>query len=123
MSTTRPPTSSTTLLNNIYGVDIDSQAVEVTKLSLLLKVLEGETQQQLQRDFISERQRILPDLGDNIQCGNSPIGPDFYENEQMQMLDDETKYRVNVFDWENRAWSSGCSICTSRKQGRATPTP
>ncbi len=30
------------LLNNIYGVDIDSQAVEVTKLSLLLKVLEGE---------------------------------------------------------------------------------
>ena len=31
------------LLNNIYGVDIDVQAVEVTKLSLLLKVLEGET--------------------------------------------------------------------------------
>src|SRR5690606_17028168 len=30
------------LLNNIYGVDIDTQAVEVTKLSLLLKVLEGE---------------------------------------------------------------------------------
>jgi hypothetical protein len=27
------------LLNNIYGVDIDSQAVEVTKLSFLLKVL------------------------------------------------------------------------------------
>ena len=31
------------LLDNIYGVDIDTQAVEVTKLSLLLKVLEGET--------------------------------------------------------------------------------
>ena len=30
------------LLDNIYGVDIDPQAVEVTKLSLLLKVLEGE---------------------------------------------------------------------------------
>jgi hypothetical protein len=29
------------LLNNIYGVDIDLQAVETTKLSLLLKVLEG----------------------------------------------------------------------------------
>ena len=29
------------LLNNIYGVDIDPQAVEVTKLSLLLKVLGG----------------------------------------------------------------------------------
>ncbi len=33
------------LLNNIYGVDIDLQAVEVTKLSLLLKVLEGESDQ------------------------------------------------------------------------------
>ena len=32
------------LLNNIYGVDIDPQAVEVTKLSLLLKVLEGESE-------------------------------------------------------------------------------
>jgi len=37
------------LLNNIYGVDIDTQAVEVTKLSLLLKVLEGENSQTLQR--------------------------------------------------------------------------
>jgi type I restriction-modification system DNA methylase subunit len=88
------------LLANIHGVDIDSQAVEVTKLSLLLKVLEGETQQRLQRDFLAERQRILPDLGRNIQCGNSLIGPDFYEQEQMLLLDDETRYRINVFDWQ-----------------------
>ena len=31
------------LLNNIYGVDIDQQAVEVTQLSLYLKLLEDET--------------------------------------------------------------------------------
>jgi len=89
------------LLNNIHGVDIDSQAVEVTKLSLLLKVLEGETQQQLQRDFLKERQRILPDLGNNIQCGNSLIGPDFYDQPDLPELDDETQYKINVFDWEN----------------------
>lgn len=88
------------LLNNIHGVDIDSQAVEVTKLSLLLKVLEGETQQQLQRDFLAERQRILPDLGHNIRCGNSLIGPDFYDQPDLPDLDDETRYRINVFDWE-----------------------
>ena len=35
------------LLNNIYGVDIDPQAVEVTKLSLLLKVLEDESSETL----------------------------------------------------------------------------
>ena len=84
------------LLNNIYGVDIDSQAVEVTKLSLLLKVLEGENKQTLQSTFLHER--ALPDLGDNIKCGNSLIGPDFYQ--QQTMLDDEERYRVNVFDWE-----------------------
>jgi hypothetical protein len=32
------------LLNNVFGIDIDAQAVEVAKLSLLLKVIEGETQ-------------------------------------------------------------------------------
>lgn len=35
------------LLNNIFGVDIDPQAVEVAKLSLLLKVLEGESEASL----------------------------------------------------------------------------
>ena len=81
-------------------MDIDRQAVEVTKLSLLLKVLEGETAQIVQRDWLKERQRILPDLGRNIQCGNSLIGPDFYENEQMSLLDEDTQYRINVFDWQ-----------------------
>lgn len=88
------------LLNNIHGVDIDSQAVEVTKLSLLLKVLEGETEQVVERDWIKERERILPDLGANIQCGNSLIGPDFYAQPDLPELDDETRYRINVFDWE-----------------------
>ena len=37
------------LLNNIYGVDIDQQAVEVTKLSLLLKVLEEENEENIDK--------------------------------------------------------------------------
>jgi len=36
------------LLNNIFGVDIDTQAVEVTKLSLLMKCMEGETAASMQ---------------------------------------------------------------------------
>ena len=31
------------MLNNIFGLDLDYQAVEVTMLSLYLKILEGET--------------------------------------------------------------------------------
>ncbi|MCX6844494.1 MAG: N-6 DNA methylase, partial [candidate division WOR-3 bacterium] len=88
------------LLNSIYGVDIDSQAVEVTKLSLLLKVLEGENQETLGSQLKLYHERALPDLGSNIKCGNSLIGPDFYQNQQSSLFDDEEKYRINVFDWQ-----------------------
>ena len=87
------------LLNNIYGVDIDSQAVEVTKLSLMLKVLEGESTQTLNNELKFFRERALPDLSNNIKCGNSLIGPDFYNQGEMNFLDDEEKMRINVFDW------------------------
>ena len=85
------------LLAHIYGVDIDSQAVEVTKLSLLLKVLEGETAQTVQRELIQER--VLPDLGDNIKCGNSLIGSDFYDQPDLPEMDADAHFRINVFDW------------------------
>ena len=89
------------LLNTIYGVDIDAQAVEVTKLSLLLKVLEGETEQTLGQQMAIFRERVLPDLGKNIKCGNSLIGSDFYAQGQMQFPDDEERLRINAFDWRN----------------------
>ncbi len=88
------------LLNNIFGVDIDPQAVEVTKLSLLLKVLEGESAETLGKQLSLFRERALPDLGDNIKCGNSLIGPDFYASGQMSFPDEEEQYRINVFDWK-----------------------
>jgi len=88
------------LLNNIYGVDIDTQAVEVTKLSLLLKVLEGESQESLERQRRLFHARALPDLGNNVKCGNSVIGLNFYDNQQKNFLDDEERYRINVFDWK-----------------------
>jgi type I restriction-modification system DNA methylase subunit len=87
------------LLNNIYGVDVDSQAGEVTKLSLLLKVLEGETEQTINSNLRLFHERALPDLGDNIKCGNSLIGSDIYENRQLSMIDDNEKNKINAFDW------------------------
>ncbi len=88
------------LLNNIYGVDIDSQAVEVTKLSLLLKVLEGESAETINHNIQLFHERALPDLASNIKCGNSLIAPDFYHGQQISLLDEEERHRINVFDWE-----------------------
>ncbi len=65
----------------------------MTKLSLLLKVLEEETGQ-LTLGF----ERALPDLSDNIKCGNSLIGWDYFEGQLLP--DEEEVARVNPFDWE-----------------------
>ncbi len=88
------------LLTCIYGVDIDPQAVEVTKLSLLLKVLEGENRETLERQQRLFHERALPDLASNVKCGNSLIGPDFYEGRQSNLFDEEERYRINAFDWK-----------------------
>ena len=47
------------LSRNIYGVDLDPQAVEICQLNLLLRTL--------------KRRAILPNLTENITCGNSLI--------------------------------------------------
>ncbi len=82
------------LLNNIYGVDIDTQAVEVAKLTLLLKVLEEENNPDL------GMKRALPDLGNNIKCGNSLIESDFYDLNPDKRNDLDHLRKINAFDWD-----------------------
>jgi SAM-dependent methyltransferase len=85
------------LTTHIFGVDIDPRAVEVSKLSLLLKVLEGETDRSLHLGLLPFSDRALPSLADNIRCGNSLIGPDYFTGRLIP--DPEEMKRVNVFDW------------------------
>jgi hypothetical protein len=86
------------LTAHVFGVDIDPQAVEVTKLSLLLKVLEGETSQSVSQQQRLFHDRALPNLAANIKCGNSLIGSDYYSgklNFEIEEID-----RVKAFDWK-----------------------
>jgi len=96
------------LLNNIFGVDIDPQAVEVTKLSLLLKVLEHESRESIDQQVKLGLEGVLPNLEGNVKCGNSFIGPDFYGAGQQETLFDEAEMRrVNVFDWDDEVKGFG----------------
>ncbi len=81
------------LLNNIHGVDLDPQAVEVTKLSLLLKVVEDPGQLKM-----FEEGHILPNLNQNIKNGNALIGTDYFSGQMFGNMD-EMK-RVKPFDWQ-----------------------
>jgi hypothetical protein len=78
------------LRQHIFGVDIDEQAVEVTKLSLMLKMLEGEY------GFIPG-QALLPVLDRNIRCGNSLVSGDTLE---LKKYFGEDYYKVKPFNWE-----------------------
>lgn len=63
------------LQNNIFGVDLDKQAVEIAQLNLLLK--------------IAEKGHRLPLLERNIRCGNS-------------LVDDEKLAGDKAFKWEEQ---------------------
>lgn len=84
------------LLAHIFGVDIDFQAVEVTKLSLLLKVLDGETKYSIDSE-LKLLERALPDLWKNIKCGNSLLEKD-WEDMGREVTDDELD-KLKPFDW------------------------
>jgi hypothetical protein len=86
------------LLNNIYGVDIDLNAVEVTKLSLLLKCMEGETNASIQHQLKLFNERVLPTLDNNIKCGNSLVDTDFYDGQFD--FDPGAEKKVKPFNWQ-----------------------
>lgn len=81
------------LCSCIYGIDIDVQAVEVAKFSLLIKLIENET-----APSVASVTPILPDLSTNVFHGNSLISNlelDGIANAQKQLID------IVPFDWSD----------------------
>jgi 2-polyprenyl-3-methyl-5-hydroxy-6-metoxy-1,4-benzoquinol methylase len=84
------------LLNNIYGVDLDAQAVEVAQLSLYLKLLEEETTATKQQFLAGFREQLLPSLDKNIVHGNSLIDEDI----DFGLFDHKDLKRLNPMNFE-----------------------
>lgn len=99
------------LTHCIHGVDIDQQAVEVTVMSLYLKMLESKLPENWATLWV-ERQ-LLPSLDNNIQCGNSLIDHEGYDNFLLTKKgslygeDKDTAFRINRFDWTSRTRGFG----------------
>ncbi|MBU0940244.1 MAG: N-6 DNA methylase [Bacteroidetes bacterium] len=81
------------LTSCIYGIDIDANAVEVAKFSLLLKLLEDETTPSL-----TVGNKLLPTLEFNILQGNSLIDNNHLSGESLGI---EEKMTISPFDWES----------------------
>lgn len=86
------------LLNNIYGVDLDAQAVEVAQLSLYLKLLEEETTATKQQFLTGFREQLLPSLGNNIIHGNSLIDYDIMDG---MLFDTRELKQLNPMNFES----------------------
>lgn len=80
------------LTHCIYGVDIDPNAVEVAKFSLLLKLLENETTPSL-----GDGMSLLPNLDNNIKAGNSLVD---FRSLRVQSISRETLEKIFPFDWQ-----------------------
>lgn len=80
------------LTSCIYGVDIDIHAVEVSKFSLLLKLIENET-----GPSVVSSKPILPELEDNIKCGNSLVSD---EDTEGLNITSEDLISIAPFDWQ-----------------------
>ncbi len=63
------------LVQCLYGVDIDPQAVEVAQLSLYLKLMEDETTDSARTGQLEIAEALLPTLNRNIVVGNSLTAP------------------------------------------------
>ena len=84
------------LENNVWGVDIDAQAVEVAQLSLYLKMLEEETLGTT-RDQLTLTGTVLPTLTKNVVFGNSLIGTDILEGRLFEPTEER---KLNPLDFK-----------------------
>ena len=76
----------------IYGVDIDMHAVEVTKFSLLIKLIEDETPAS-----VKECVPILPELSSNIKNGNSLVCREDIHDKELPI---EVLCSIKPFEWD-----------------------
>lgn len=82
------------LVNNLWGVDIDREATEVSILSLYLKLLEHGIEDD--QGWLFLKGKVLPDMTANIKHGNSLIArEDLFQNDMFG------KAGIKIFDWQS----------------------
>ena len=88
------------LLKNIWGVDIDPLAVEVTKFSLFLKLLEDTSNEEIDAFVRESSECVLPRLDDNIKNGNSLVGTVYAQYDPQVFERDGALEQIKMFDWQ-----------------------
>jgi len=99
------------LLENLYGVDLDTKAVELTKLNLWLHHIDLNRGRYYYSGGAAKR-RLLPPLDLNIQCGNSMV---CHDKDKIQTFTKELA-RIKTIRKELREARSKISLNTNETQ-------
>ncbi len=83
------------LQRHIRGIDIDSNAVEVARFSLFLKLIEDESLETLSSYVRENKTPALPELNDTVKCGNSLVSPSEWRKFNASIFEE-----TNPFDWK-----------------------
>lgn len=84
----------------IFGVDIDQEAVEVARMSLSLKVVDGYEPSIFEEAGVLGHQ-ILNGVGANIKCGNSLVSKGILSFDNSIFDKPEEVRRMRIFDWSS----------------------
>jgi len=64
-----------------------------------MKSLENSTKEELYEDVDLFNEKLLPELKENIKCGNSLIEDDYFESNQKDLFDSTKSKKINAFNW------------------------
>lgn len=79
----------------LFGIDVDYNAVEVARFSLIIKLLEDE-----RSDSLPAGRKVLPNLDSNVVWGNSIVSTDFAARNKDVLI------RTQPLDWSVKLPSS-----------------
>ncbi|XQW84262.1 Eco57I restriction-modification methylase domain-containing protein [Thalassotalea piscium] len=88
------------ILNNIYGVDINPYAVEVASFGLCVKILEGESPESIEYYVAKSKNRVLPNLAENLKTGNSLIDDTYFIFQPDAADDLDLISKIAPFNWK-----------------------
>lgn len=83
----------------LFGIDINQESVEVAKLSLSLKIIDGYSMQSYDQVGLYGS-KILNGVGENIKCGNTLVSSDVLTHYPNLIDNPDELEATNIFNWE-----------------------
>ena len=88
------------LTGSIHGLDINRHAVAVTRMLLLFRLLENQSERS-SYDLFALSEQVFADLSRTIRCGNALINPEITHDESWMFCPPRERHALNTFSWHN----------------------